>query len=325
MLGATPLVAWEMFAFVYYGTPLPNTAYAKVLGAHASAFALFRRGLFYGRATALFDPVTVAAIVLAPLAIVPRERWRDWPLLAGIVAHGLYVTYVGGDFMFGRFYTPLLVWSVALLARTPWIATGRVAAVVATGFVALGLTAPDQPALLSGYHGWTPFPRTLWFQGESVDERQHYFEYTGLLNQPSGGVHPAHPWAYQGLQLRGTGSRRVTWIDNIGFAGYFSGPHVHIIDRYGLADPLMARIPIDVTTARVGHFVRELPAGYQESIESGDNRIADPHLARFYDRLRLVVSGPIWDRRRLATIGSLLMGGYDSDIRAYTARSSPAP
>ncbi|MBU0616947.1 MAG: hypothetical protein KKI02_04460, partial [Planctomycetes bacterium] len=46
VLGFVPLLAWELFALFYYGSPLPNTAYAKLAGGIPGT-ELTGRGLLY--------------------------------------------------------------------------------------------------------------------------------------------------------------------------------------------------------------------------------------------------------------------------------------
>ena len=317
LAGAAPLIAWEIFATIYYGFPLPNTAYAKLLGADVSHVALFRRGMFYAFATGLFDPATIAIIVAAPLTIIGARRWRDWPLVVGLIVHGLYVTSVGGDFMYGRFFTPLVVWSVALFARAEWLSSTRIATAVASAVLVLGVLAADEPALFSGNHAWTPFPRYQWFAGEAIDERKQFFATTGMFNQTRGEIAPHHEWALQGVGMHGR--HGVIVLGAIGFAGYFAGPTMHIIDEYGLADPLLARLP-PYGTDRIGHFIRTVPKGYEQTIATGVNHIDDPALAKYYDRLHEVVSGPVWRRERLLTVTAMLLGRYDASRDSYVRR-----
>ncbi len=114
-----PPVAWYAFAAVYYGTPLPNPAYAKMceIGWHF--------GLLYAREFVRHEPLS-AAVVLAAMAAAPVwcvARWRSgrplstaWPWLSlGITMQAAYVIWVGGDFMRGRFFLSCLVCAVFVL------------------------------------------------------------------------------------------------------------------------------------------------------------------------------------------------------------------
>ncbi len=108
----------------------------------------------------------------------------------------------------------------------------------------------------------------------------------------------------------------------VGFLGYYLGPEIHVLDYLALGDPLLSHLPAmprDPSMAvlyprladrpyRIGHFVRKVPAGYFETLVTGRNRIRDPVLATYYDRIALVTRGPLWDRRRLIEIWRLNTG-----------------
>jgi len=53
---------------------------------------------------------------------------------------------------------------------------------------------------------------------------------------------------------------------------------------------------------RIGHFERAIPDGYEETLATGRNVIHDQEVARFYDRVTLIVAGPLWSRARLQAI-----------------------
>jgi arabinofuranosyltransferase len=115
---------------------------------------------------------------------------------------------------------------------------------------------------------------------------------------------------------------------NLGYLGYYAGPGIHILDIYALGDPLLARLPavdrdplllmlnerLAHKNWRVGHFVRKVPLGYVETLITGENRIRDPRLAAYYERIALVTRGPLLDRRRLAGIWDLNFGLRDRPL-----------
>jgi arabinofuranosyltransferase len=95
--------------------------------------------------------------------------------------------------------------------------------------------------------------------------------------------------------------------------GYFAGPQVHIVDKLGITEPLLARLPMKVIPKwRVGHYPREVPLGYLETLESGQNQIADRHLGEYYDKLALITRGPLWDPARWQAIWKMNTGQYDN-------------
>jgi len=300
---------------VYYGFPFPNTAYAKLLTGWSRG-ALIKKGISYVYGTAWFDPVTIPVIALCVLALVPRSQRRDWPLVAGVCAYGAYVVAIGGDFMFGRFFTPLFVWSIGVLSRTRWPRERAMGLSAAAVLVVLGLCAPWEPAVFSGFGFWrvdnllhgntsrTPLDNYRYLRrGDVDDERRMYYDTTGLMQQRGARPVPSHIWAIEGEALR-TAGRPVVVEDSVGFRGYFAGPGVHIVDRFALCDPLLARLR-PAPGGRIGHFTREVPDGYLQTLSSGTNRISNPDIAAYYDRLRLVVAGPIWNVARFKAMVEL--------------------
>ncbi len=98
-------------------------------------------------------------------------------------------------------------------------------------------------------------------------------------------------------------------LDATGMMGYYAGPDVYIVDRIGLSDALLARLPIsNIQDWRIGHFRRELPAGYKESLLTGTNQIVDPGIRALYGTISLIIRGPLLDRQRLVEIVTMNLG-----------------
>lgn len=119
------VLGWYGFATVYYGTPLPNTAYAKVTMPFSAALPMGAHYVMdYARSEPIHALLILTAIVAAPtLAVSNRLRGHGgtgvlgW-LGLGIACHVAYVISIGGDFMRGRFVDPALTASVVL---TTWL------------------------------------------------------------------------------------------------------------------------------------------------------------------------------------------------------------
>jgi arabinofuranosyltransferase len=110
----------------------------------------------------------------------------------------------------------------------------------------------------------------------------------------------------------GTYPREVNVYGPVGINGLRDGPDIHVIDKNGLIDPLMARLPLEDTQDwRIGHFHHIIPAGYEETLASGTNQIQDADIASYYDKLSLVVKAPLWDWDRMVEIWNLNIGKYD--------------
>jgi arabinofuranosyltransferase len=136
------------------------------------------------------------------------------------------------------------------------------------------------------------------------------------------GGEPRGGWVEAGRQARAEG-RRVLVGESIGYLGFYAGPAVHVVDQLALCDPLLARMEVpDKNHWRIGHFKRNLPAGYVETLEGGANRIANPRLAGLYDVLEVITRGPLWRRDRFREIVKINLGFYRDRMRE-TGGSGP--
>jgi hypothetical protein len=121
LLAIGPLLAWYAFATVYYGTPLPNTAYAKT---GMPLVTTILHGLAYQRDYGaherihglLFPIVLIAQTVIAIRDVRAKRQGGDVRLclMLAVWLQAAYVVLIGGDFMRGRFLTFRLVASAVL-------------------------------------------------------------------------------------------------------------------------------------------------------------------------------------------------------------------
>jgi arabinofuranosyltransferase len=104
---------------------------------------------------------------------------------------------------------------------------------------------------------------------------------------------------------------------NVGMMGFFGTRRdVYILDDYALSDPLLARLP--VTGAwRIGHFKREIPPGYIETLGTGTNRIVDEGLAAYYDSIQTITRSPLFSVARLREVVLMNLGLRDHLLDSY--------
>lgn len=289
-LALAPIVVWHGFALAYYGSLLPNTAAAK-LGTGIPHAALAVQALWYLAWTARVDPITLVAIAAGLGAGLRLRDARATALAAGIALHGPWLLWIGGDFMGGRFLVAPAWLGLALVARLPWrpVPAGLVIA------AAFGSLLSPRAPLRSG----PDYARAGASHGV-VDERGYYWHGTGLWAGSNLRDGPTHPFVADGLAARGTD---LSTKAVIGLYGFHAGPAHHVVDRLGLADPLLARLPADTRDGwRIGHFRRAIPDGYLASIRTGTNRITDPEIARLYDDVRLATRAPLGSAGRWRAI-----------------------
>jgi arabinofuranosyltransferase len=333
IVGWSPAFAWEALSLVYFGSLVPNTAIAKLSGDLPRSEVL-QQGLYYLENSMRWDPLTLTTVAVAALVCVPRPgRWRSRELLvvSAVLLHLVYLVRIGGDFMSGRFLTTPFVVAVALIVRArPGRAMLVTSAVVA---VVLGVCSERSP--------WRSRPGPLEFLEATeptgiTDERAVYYAFTGLVS-------PGHPaWGklvdgapYPPAELarkKLAEGERVQVKSQIGMLGCLLGPEVHFVDVMGLADPLLARIPLTTPEGdslyglernelgrfwRIGHLARNVPAGYIESLRTDENRMEHPALARYYGAIRSLTREPLWSRQRWRVLAAFHAGRYDDDLEAW--------
>lgn len=312
--GFTPLILWELFSVVYYGFLFPNTAYAK-LGHGRSSAEIIGLGLSYCLNSLKADPLTLCAISLGLVVGVISKRANQIVIACGIVLYLIYTILVGGDFMSGRFFTLPLILSLAVMIslhlNPPRAAWG---AALATTIV-LGLI-PESAPLKTGSHYSAGKDTARWVDANGIsDERRQYYAATGLLRATEGRRSVIeHEWGRLGSASRAHHVPLIVFT-SIGFLGFNAGPQVHILDLLALGDPLLARLPSQLSmSARAGHFFRIVPEGYVETLRTGNPGFSDPNIAEFYRNIRLVTRGDIWRQERWSALWGIWTGKFVSQI-----------
>ena len=161
--------------------------------------------------------------------------------------------------MSGRLLSPVLLIAVALIVRCDFKRFRLpVAAVLAVALIA----TPTSPLRASIDYGRQSSNLAV-VQG-IADERAHYYSATGLF-APGRKPLSEHPLAQAGHRVRERGMSPVT-AGNIGIFGYFAGPKIYVLDGFALADPLLARLPIEPLLRA---FVRrpQMPVFAEELVE----------------------------------------------------------
>lgn len=330
VLGFTPLIAWETFALIYYGFPFPNTYYAKTRTTIGRS-ELVARGLTYVTDSVRLDPLS-GAIVLSGVGIAVLGGHRRLRVLgSGVVLYLLYVLSIGGGFMAGRLLAAPVLLSVLIVISRHRVVPGledastaaarrsgstaaarqsETAAVRSAAFVVVGamivasLATPTSP-LIAG-----PNYRADGVNAHGIaDERGIYYPATGLLANNS--ENNAHPRADLGRSWAAD-ERDVHVAFAIGMTGYYAGPDEYIVDPLALSSPLLARLP---GSGRVGHYERRLPAGYIETVTTGENHLKNRGLHAYYRRMQIVVTGPLFSYRRFETIAKMNLGAYEHLLR----------
>jgi arabinofuranosyltransferase len=331
LAGFAPVLGWLLFSTFYYGFPLPNTALAK-LPAGIPRRVLVDHGVSYVAKLLVLDPVGFvvivagAAVTLGGLVGIVRDREDPRPralasLGLGLLLYCAWVVFMGGCYLAGRYWSLPIVGSVILGAaaleganlRRPaaWLFA---AVVVGVAVVLLHLEPRLQRASWARRHPITPEDVAFKYLGSDFEWRS-----SKLASR-----------FQRGAERLRDGGTRVTLSSIIGISGFAAGRDVVVVDRIGLADPLLARLPARPLRERdrqkMGHFSREVPDGYVHARETGSLEEMDPNLREYYRPLRSIVSDPLFDPGRLRNLVAFNLGRYDHWRAAYLeAKGPPRP
>ena len=299
LVALLPALFWLGFSLLYYGAPVPNTAYAK-LGTDIPLPARIASAGDYLAWSAANDPITLLLLIGGLLGGLTGNRHLR-PLGAGLALWFAYLFWIGGDYMGGRFLSAptLLAASIVVQRLRDLRPAGRAVPVML-------LLLASMPTL-----GLTLFSSADFADGRIApsgiaDERGFYYPHLGLLRVRQHGDWRTHPWYRSGLaaaQSPGTIARCT-----VGLYGYAAGPRVTLIDGLALTDAFLARLP-SRQGARTGHFERALPPGFLESRLSGSNRLENPALRSVFDDVTLIERGELLAPERLHAIWRLQFSG----------------
>lgn len=360
--GMLPFLAWEAFSVVYYGFPFPNTAYAKLGNGIDSTEVIFQ-GLWYLWNAWNTDPLTlcliVAGVAAAPLAL--REG-KYTALAFGALLYLAYLVKVGGDFMQGRLLTPVLMVAVLLLVRMP-MRSWAVSVVAIALAVGISMRAPDAPIFSGMSNATRQFDarrvaneREFWMPSTGLKfykpGRQfpiHRFVDDGEKLAASG-RYEARSFASIGFRGYFAGTKAHI-IDDYALAdpllaripaifvpnwriGHFTRvvPKWYLARKTALANALQEKAgtgrALNVDEAAVAvplneNVVEPVPATLAPGTRA--NLDDDPDLQAFYDRLELIVRGPLWSKARWQAILNMNLGRYNHLVHRDSYRFPNLP
>lgn len=302
-----PAFVWLSFSWLYYGSPLPETAYSK-LNTAIPQRELFGQGVRYLLDLTQHDAIAAVLLLLALGLAVTSRLSRESGLLVGsaVGLYGLYVIAIGGDFMTGRFWTvPLFAAIVAVGDAAEALVRQDQNAVRSSAGVGVAVTAAVfGPVLLAPPVGLPMFRDTF---APAPRAATGLFDNDGIVDEWTFYVEPGHThglvqWITQDPFVNGLTEMRATvaqWapgqvasaIDvrcgEVGRDALLSGPTVHWVVPCGLSDPFLSRVEFEAGEQhwRVGHYDRPIPDGYFEALTTG---AAEPLPAELQDLFRRV-------------------------------------
>lgn len=319
-----PAMLWVLFSLVYYGYPFPNTAYAKVLSTGAPLSWKVQKGWDYFTNSLHWDTASWFIVGIALWLSVRSRRAEVIAPMVGVLVYVVYTVFsaASATHMSGRFFAVPFFISIVIFIYS--LRNTRFAQIIAFVLLAYVIWSPVS-AVKYGTSFYKPYAQDR----NCIDTK--YFvlqEGAALLNWESGKQLPDHDWLHYGEAFRSQPQKvhigGALKGDAIGYFGFAAGPDKYILDRVALSCPLLSRLPAflppDTRMLKCGHLQRLIPQGYAESIASGRNVIVDDSLRQFYDVIRVITRGPVFNFDRFGKIWNMNLGKYDHLFQNYASR-----
>jgi arabinofuranosyltransferase len=323
-----PMLIWTIFSLIYYGKALPNTAYVKLFHGYPESFAL-ASGINYFLQHVIFDPYTLIAIFLSFIgSLLFLEPWKKF-FAIGMLTHFIYVIYIGGEYMLGRFLSYSFL--VAALLLTEIFQTllsskneyAKKLNIFIFSLILIGLVTPSNPLVTPWAYGrnlpWSVTQDADIQTRGVVDMRKAYYSTSSAAwyyNETHAPSSRESSDVRLGVDLKKHGDK-IAVIGATGATGYYAGTDILLLDYFGLTDPFVAMLPaikLDFTS----HFERELPKGYFESFLDEKNKLDDPKLDEYYRHIKFITtSKDLFTLERLIAIYKLNTGQYDYLLEDY--------
>ena len=311
--GTLLIITWLVFATFYFGSPLPNTFYAKLSTGYPTE-EVFLRGWYY-LASMKNDLVSLLIIFLGiTLSIISRNKL----LISLAIGQFLYILFIfqaGGDFMLGRFFAILVFLSIGQIILSlkhlrKWDNVVKNLVILSTLLLIVFIGYFQRyPFLLAidNYESRKPFYGIEFIDSHIVDEKMIYYFNNGLFS-PTRTTWPVIQTLPKKLP-----TEYYATCGGLGFKSILN-PTLYYIDECALTDSLISRIPaIHSDVWRIGHHYRKIPTEYGEFLIGNINKIPDSQVTPLLSDITLLTSGSLTDMNRLSAIWRVNTG-YHSKI-----------
>ncbi len=320
--GLLPFIGWELFSTFYYGFPVPNTAFVK-LGTQIPLKEYLYRGVQYVVTSGLTDILLLAVPAMVVIIVLCMRKAKYIYTVLGMILYGAYLMYIGGDFMVGRHFTVMFFMSVCtyVVIENQGFASckkpQRISAVYTT-IVGLGLVYAMGTGVIT-----SQFMYGNTFSSPISDERGNYFKYTSLFNNTlsylqTGELCIRDAWNEEGIDDLRAHENTGGLLRMVPGISIYYNSDLYLNDLYALGDPFLSKLPaVREANWRIGHMWRESPGGYGETVMYNTNMLTDENLAEYYDIIRLITRGDLFDQERMKAIIKINSGDYDYLIEQY--------
>ena len=290
------VLSWLVFSLYYYGSLFPSTYYAKTVGLH-NKIDIFTNTLNYYKATMLRDFLTFLPFIFCFIFI--RSQFlnkKDKLIVFSVIPYLLYIFWIGGDFMQGRFLAipffltaPVFIKCLFHFCKTFFYEVPKLVICICL--------LMEISSLLFSYKS---FPIVEFFIGAKIywssesrvftlDERAVFFDKSFNFNERMKQINES----YERWEKPQQGFKTNFFCGYLGISGLIMGKESHVVDYCGLSDFFLATLkPFD--TSVPGHYERQLPLGYLSTILSKGkvNYICDKNIKEHWENIKEKIREP---------------------------------
>ena len=296
---------WLLFSTWYFGFPFPNTSIVK-LNIDAPLSNFIEQGLRYYKLTLLRDPVTlfvIFSVMVFSFYEIFRNRCftKTNSIGLGLLLYGLYILWIGGDFLQGRFFSVPFFYGLCGLSF--YLKSKR--------FLISSSKNNSTNDLLN-------FRKFVL----SIILLSFIFSFVSILHKATdlgeglvSGISNERPEARRSLtrQLRDVESFSGNQPSSVevacctGLIGLHSTGDTYIVS-YLLGSPYLSRIT--GVWGRIGHMAHPLPADFEAWVIGATPHLPDPAIDAYFSDIREVVRGDLFSLSRMKKIVSINFQDY---------------
>ena len=284
------VLSWLVFSLYYYGSLFPSTYYAKTVTDIHETIYIFKNALNYYKATMIRDFLTFLPFIFC--FIFMRSRFldkKDKFLIFSVIPYLLYILWIGGDFMEGRFFAipffltaPVFIKCLFRSYKTFFVKPFRLIICALLMKMSYSFLFYRSFPIVEFFIG----AKTYWPMNElemfTVDERAVFFEKPFNFNEVTKQINESYEkWGH-------SKSFKSTFIcGGLGITGLIMGKGGHVVDYCGLSDFFIATLKPSYKFYP-GHYHRRLPLGYMSTILSKGkvNYICDKNIREHWENVK---------------------------------------
>lgn len=333
-LGSLPLLAWVVFATIYFGSPFSASFYAGLNGVY-SPHEHFLGGFYNIKLLFLNDLPSFLLVTAALIIGIINNRVNHALIALGLLAYIISSFFNGGSDTLGQYFAlPSLVGAALLydLLLKPKHLHGIYLAII----IGYAFIAPNIIRLPSLFYSQTASIHLATLPHGIYDKWHYQATHTAWLRYPQLNL-PALRYTPPPTFNFSSPDENISippeqCLITCSRYGYHVNNHNHsdnntnlIIDACGRTDPFLAHLPAVYSSNEHARDRRYITNDYLLAQYDPQYVFNDIQLQRYHHDMRLITRGDLWDKQRLQAIMRLHLPGNPYQIHTTDWQTPTLP